>query len=229
MRKKVLCIEDDATIQTLVEVALPDYELVCASTLGEAKSLLAKVDFCAMVIDIQLPDGDGLRFLTQIHKEDKAKRIPVLILSSHTEISNKVMAFSYGADDFVGKPFDPIELNARLSAKVRKSTNEDEESQLRRFGNLLLDFFRQKAFRMTNGIEQDLGLTSIELKILSLLTKRTEQVYSREQIMNQVWGDTFIADRTVDSHIAHLRQKIDGTPVEIVTAKNFGYRAVVKK
>lgn len=229
MKRKILCIEDDPTIQTLVELALSDFAVVRASSLKEARGLLVDTKFNALIVDIQLPDGDGLRFLTDLANQEQTKKTPVLILSSHKEISNKVMAFSFGAEDFVEKPFDPIELNARLSAKVRKYEAEKEESQTRKVGNLLIDFNRQKVYAISGVKELDLNLTSIELKILSLLTKRIEQVYSRDQIMDQIWGDTIITDRTVDSHIAHLRQKIQGTSIEIDTAKNFGYRALLKK
>jgi len=229
MKRKVLCIEDDPTMQALVEVALADYEVISTPTLKEAERLLQQITPSALIIDIQLPDGDGLRFLTQISQEDKFKKIPVLILSNHTDISYKVMAFSFGAEDFIGKPFDPIELNARLTAKVKRRAAETEAVQNRQVGDLLIDLDRQKVFLTFNGKEKDLGLTGIELKILSLLTRRMEQVYSREQIMNSVWGETFIADRTIDSHVAHLRQKIQETQVQIETAKNLGYRAVLRK
>lgn len=227
MKRRVLCIEDDPTTQALVEVALPDFIIVPAYSLKDAEQKLGETEYSALLIDIQLPDGDGLRFLAKLSTE--MKKIPVLILSNHSEISNKVMAFSIGAEDFIGKPFDPIELNARVTAKVKRREDENEKSQSRKIGNLLIDFGRQKAFVITDGSENDLGLTSIELKILSTLSRRLEQVYSREQLMNSVWGNTYITDRTVDSHIAHLRQKIQNASVAVETAKNFGYRAVLKR
>lgn len=229
MKRKILCIEDDQTIQTLVEVALPDFDVVPVFTLKEAEKKIKENEYSALLVDIKLPDGDGLRFLTTVSTDQKFKKIPVLVLSNHSEISNKVMAFSFGAEDFIGKPFDPIELNARVTAKVRRRENEKEETQTRKLGNVVIDFDRQKVFLIAASNEHDLGLTHIELKILSMLTKRLEQVYSREQIMDQVWGETFITDRTVDSHVAHLRQKIDKTAIAIETVKSLGYRAVLKK
>lgn len=229
MKRRILCIEDDPTIQALVEGALPDFEVIPVFSLKEAEKKIKETEFSALLVDIRLPDGDGLRFLTTLSSNDRTKKIPILVLSDHSEISNKVMAFSFGAEDFIGKPFDPIELNARVTAKVKRRENEKEETQSRKLGNVLLDFGRQKVFFVSSGNEKDLGLTSIELKILSTLTKRLEQVYSREQIMDQVWGETFITDRTVDSHVAHLRQKIQETAVSVETAKSFGYRAVLKK
>lgn len=229
MKKRVLCIDDDSTMQTLVEVSLPEFEVVAAYSLKEAQEAIDREEFHALLIDIQLPDGDGLRFLTQISNQERWRHVPILILTHHAEISNKVMAFSFGAEDFLAKPFDPIELNARLSAKVRRYESENEDAQQRHVGDLLIDFNRQKAFQLMGSREKELNLTSIELKILTLLTKRMEQVYSRNQIMDQVWGETFITDRTVDSHIAHLRHKVSDSCVVIETAKNFGYRAILKQ
>jgi two-component system phosphate regulon response regulator PhoB len=229
MKQRVLCIEDDPTIQTLVEASLLDFEVVPAFSLKEAESKLSELNFAALLIDIQLPDGDGLRFLTKLVADPKYKKIPVLILSNQVAVSNKVLAFSLGAEDFVGKPFDPIELNARVTSKVKKRNAETEEAQTRKLGNVLIDFTRHKAFMVAGGTEKDLGLTGIELKILSLLTRRLEQVYTREQIIDQVWGETYITDRTVDSHMAHLRQKIQETSLSVETAKGLGYRAIVKK
>lgn len=229
MKPRILCLEDDQTIQTLIEVSLPEFEIIAAFSIKEAERRLNEAEYSALLIDIRLPDGDGLRFLTTLSADERFKKIPILVLSDHSEISNKVMAFSFGAEDFIGKPFDPIELNARVTAKIKRRESEKADNQIRKHGNLLIDFGRQKAFLVAATKEKDLGLTSIELKILTTLTKRLEQVYSREQIMDLVWGDTSITDRTVDSHVAHLRQKIQATTLSVETAKSFGYRAVLKK
>lgn len=228
-KKEILCIEDDPTIQTLVEVSLPEYKVTSVASLKEAYKMLSENTYSAVCVDIQLPDGDGLRFLTENIKKEKLGKTPFLILSSHDQIANKVMAFSLGAEDFVSKPFDPIEFNARLSAKIRRNAAELEETQIRQVGNLVIDFLQQKAFHVVNEQTKDLNLTSIELKILSFLTSHMDRVYSRNQIMDFVWNDKFVSDRTVDSHIAHLRQKMNSLNVEIETSVNFGYRAVLKK
>jgi DNA-binding response OmpR family regulator len=228
VRMKVLCIEDDPTIQTLVTQSLRDFNIIQALTLKNAEVLLERNSFDAILLDIELPDGDGLKYYTKLSQDLKYRKIPTLILTGHNDISNKLMAFSVGVDDFISKPFDPLELSARLSSKIKKAQSEIEEKKLRKIGDLEIDFDRQKVFHIKDGKEIDLQLTSIEIKILSLLTRRVEQVFSREQILNNVWGDTNITDRTVDSHIAHLRNKIVGSNVKIDTAKNFGYSLVIK-
>jgi two-component system phosphate regulon response regulator PhoB len=229
MRSKILSIEDDLTTQVLIEQSLKDYTIVTASDLKTAELELSRNIFDAILLDIELPDGDGLKFFTKLSHEQKFKQIPTLILSGHGDISNKLLAFSVGADDFITKPFDPLELNARLSSKIKKMQVDIDAKRTCKIGDLEIDFDRQKVFQKFKGREKDLFLTAIEIKILTMLSKRTEQVFSREQILNNVWGETVITDRTVDSHVAHLRTKIADSKVVIDTVKNFGYRVILKE
>lgn len=224
MRSKVLCIEDDLTIQALVKASLPEYDVISARTIKDAALAMRQNQFSALVVDIQLPDGDGLRFIGELAQASETNGVPAIVLSHHDVISNKVMAFSLGAEDFIGKPFDPIELRARVTAKIRRREQEREHVNIRRIGDVVIDLDRQKCVQTIGALESDLGLTGLELKILLLLTRRVEQVYSREQIIEGVWGQTHISDRTVDSHIAHLRQKLKSTRVTLETVKNIGYR-----
>ncbi len=228
MKSKILSVEDDLTIQALIEQSLTDYNVVSAGSLKDADHELSKNIFDAILLDIELPDGDGLKYYTKISNDPKFKKIPTLFLSARNEISNKLMAFSLGADDFISKPFDPLELRARISSKIKKMHSDVEEKKTKKVGDLEIDFDRQKVFQIKNGKETDLSLTAIEIKILTMLSKRNEQVFSREQILSSVWGDTHITDRTVDSHIAHLRTKIADSTVIVDTVKNFGYRVILK-
>lgn len=228
MKHRILCIEDDLTIQTLIEQSLKEFMVVTVVSLKAAEIELSKSVFDAILLDIELPDGDGLRFFTKLTHEQKFKKVPTLILSGHGEISNKLMAFSIGVDDFITKPFDPLELNARLSSKIKKEQLDVDAKKMRKVGDLEIDFDRQRVFQIVKGKEKDLSLTAIEIKILTMLSRRPEQVFSREQILNSVWGETAITDRTVDSHIAHLRVKISESSVMVDTVKNFGYRIVFK-
>ena len=228
MRSKVLCIEDDQTMQVLIEQTLVDFKVVTVASLKLAEYELSKNEFAAILLDIELPDGDGLKFFTRISQDSKYKKIPTLILTGHGDIANKLMAFSVGADDFITKPFDPLELNARLASKIKKMQVDIEDKKTQKIGDLEIDFDRQRVSHIVKGKERDLSLTAIELKILTMLSKRVEQVFSREQILTSVWGETNITDRTVDSHVAHLRTKISESTVVIDTVKNFGYRLLIK-
>lgn len=221
----ILCIEDDLTMQALVKASLPAFVVHSVGTIAEAKALIRQRRYSALVIDIQLPDGDGLRFATDVRSDENFDETPLFILSGQDQIANKVMAFTFGAEDFIAKPFDPIEFRARIESKIKRKQSREESLKVRRIGDLFLDFDRQKAFCVHQQTEVDLQLTNLELKILSLLSRRLEQVFSRQQIMDFAWGDTHISDRTVDSHVAHLRKKMAQTQIKIEAVKNVGYRA----
>lgn len=229
MREKILCIEDDPTTQIMIKTSLRNFNIVMTNNLHDAEVEINKNTFAAAIFDIKLPDGDGLRFYSRLKQNSKLKDTPVLFLSGQNDISNKLLAFSIGADDFITKPFDSLELNARVLSKINKSQSAIEEKNIRTLGDVEIDLDRQKVSQIDNGKEIDLSLTAIEQKILLLLSSRIEQVFSREQILNNVWANAHITDRTVDSHIAHLRNKLRKTLILINTVKNFGYKLTVNK
>jgi DNA-binding response OmpR family regulator len=227
MKQRALYIEDDPLYQLLVVESLTDLHVTVANSFKEAHEELKSDNFDTIIIDLELPDGDGLKFLAFLAHDNIYKNIPILIVSGHTEISNKLIAFSLGVEDFIAKPFDPLELNARVMAKLRKKNQVSSQKRISRVGEIEIDFDRQKAFRVSNGKHFELMLTTIEFKILTYLSKRPEQVFSREQILNNVWGDTVISERTVDSHVAHLRQKLQETNIQLESVFGSGYRAVI--
>jgi len=229
MRAKVLCVEDDATMQVLIQGGLKDFAVTMTASLQDAERELRANSFDAVVLDILLPDGDGLKFWARMVAESNFADVPVIFLTGQTEISNKLLAFSVGAEDFITKPFDPLELQARVGRRLKSKAKSESEQLVRRIADLEIDLGKQRAVWMHENKEIDLALTSIELKLLALMSRRLDQVYSREQILSSVWGNSFVSDRTVDSHIAHLRAKINDTKVEIQTVKNFGYRLSSKR
>lgn len=229
MREKILCIEDDPTTQTLIKYSLKEFNVVMTNNLQDAEKEIKNNTFAAAIFDIQLPDGDGLRFYSKLKSNSQLNNTPVFFLSNLNDISSKLLAFTIGADDFITKPFDPLELNARVLSKIKKSLKINEEKNTRILGDVEIDLDRQKVSQLKNGNEIDLSLTAIEQKILILLSGRIEQVFSREQILNSVWENAHITDRTVDSHIAHLRNKLRDTSILLNTVKNFGYKLIINK
>lgn len=224
--KSILCIEDDLVIQTLVVESLREYSVKVVDSVKEANEILESENFDAILLDIQLKDEDGLRILEKVSKKEGFFKNTVLfIMSSHKDIAKKMMAFSLGADDFISKPFDPLELEIRLNARLKKIS---APLDFRSMADLVLDFQKQKVFLVDGNTRTDLNLTAIELKIFSYLTSQLDRVFSRQQIMEEVWGHLSITERTVDSHIAHLRKKIDDSKLSIITSNNFGYFASIK-
>lgn len=228
MKNKILCIEDDKTTQQIVKHALRDYNVIMASTLIEAEDRIKESDLSAAIFDIKLPDGDGIHLYSRLRQLTQLKNIPVIFLSGNDDLSNKLLAFSIGADDFISKPFDPLELSARITSKINKTHSHESERKTRQLGNVIIDLDRQKVLLIKDGTEIDLLFTAIEQRMLILLSSRKEQVFSREQILNYVWKDAHVFDRTVDSHIAHMRKKLKGAGVTISTVKNFGYKLIIE-
>lgn len=229
MKSIVLCIEDDPFFQTLIEESLTRsraFQLEFAPNLAVAREKIKTRNFDAIILDLSLPDGDGLRFLTEM-TQLLAPRTPppVLVLTGQTEVPSRVAAFQLGADDFLAKPFEPLELEARLLARIKKAQTHKEQSETMRFGDIEIDHARVRVSRAIKGETQDLGFTAIEFKILVSLTQRLETVLSREQLLEKVWPGTYINERTVDSHIAHVREKLGDSKLKVETVKGLGYRA----
>lgn len=232
MRSIVLCIEDDPFFQTLIEESLTRtraFQLDFAPNLAIAREKLRKQNYDAIILDLTLPDGDGLRFLTEMSQltaqTSTGTLPPVLILTGQTEVPSRVAAFQLGADDFLAKPFEPLELEARLLARIKKAQVTKDQGETVRYGDIEIDQARVRVSRVTRGESQDLGFTAIEFKILVSLTQRVEAVLSREQLLEKVWPGTYINERTVDSHIAHVREKLGDSKLKVETVKGLGYRA----
>lgn len=227
MKNKILCIEDDKTTQQIVKHALSDYNVIMASTIIEAEDKIKESELAAAIFDIKLPDGDGIHLYSRLRQLTQLKNIPVIFLSGNDDLSNKLLAFSIGADDFISKPFDPLELSARITSRINKIHANESERKVRNLGDVIIDQDRQKVFLIKENNEIDLQFTAIEQRILILLSSRKEQVFSREQILNYVWKDAHVFDRTVDSHIAHIRKKLKVSSLTISTVKNFGYKLII--
>lgn len=226
--RQILCIEDNPEMRILVEASLPHYRLSFAETLSEARDLLGKKPYDLIILDLELPDGNGLSFFSELKKNTSTDEIPVFILTGKTEISNKVLAFNVGAEDFIAKPFDPLELSARIDAKIKRLERKQDRSENFRIGDLLASMPKQRVWRTTDGKDQLLELTSIEFKILMTLARSPDRIYSRNQLLDEVWGnETHITDRTVDTHVGHLRKKMQGSKVRIETVIGEGYRLVI--
>lgn len=220
--KSILLIEDNAEIRILVEASLEPLRVFHVGTIAEARSILEREDFQLIILDLGLPDGDGLKFMTELSSKSST---PVFILTGKSDTANKVIAFSLGVEDFITKPFDPVELRARVNAKLRKLENQQDEREIIKIKDLSIHLARQRVYLIKESNQEEVSLTSLEFKLLTTFAKAPERVFSRDQLLDQVWGSaTHITDRTVDTHIGHLRKKIGNSNVRIETVINEGYR-----
>lgn len=222
--KKILFIEDTLECQMILQNILKDYKTVGCSSIQEATLALKNGPYSAIILDIELPDGDGLRFLAEIPEAQKTQAA-IFIISSKTALANKAMAFNYGADDFIAKPFDPIELKLRIDAKIRKLVEQQNQSANYKIEDLTVNVAEQKLYLDKNGVSTPISFTSLEFRIFAFLSKHKNKVISREEIINHIWGGkVYITDRTVDAHIAHIRKKIQPSRVKIETIFGTGYK-----
>lgn len=226
MRRKILVIEDEPGIRLAVKDELEfegfDVELAEDGPSGQAAILRSKPDL--VVLDLMLPGRNGF----QICQEIRAQGIqtPIIVLTARNQEADKVRGLELGADDYVTKPLSLAELLARIRAVLRRTEKEpkQEDRDILEFGPIKIDLRRHSVFKA--GIE--LQLTDTEFRILALLLKRAGEVITRDEFLNQVWGeDVHVTHRTVDTHVAALRKKIEDDldrPTYILSVRNVGYR-----
>jgi DNA-binding response OmpR family regulator len=218
---RALVVEDDLRLRSLVVRTLTRAGLACdeASTISEAEELLSLHEYDLLVLDRRLPDGDGLDVCRRARREGFGRSI--LMLTALDDPSSTVEGLSDGADDYLGKPFDLDVLAARAHALLRRNQNRAPVELV--CGDLRLDPARRSAFLR----DQELALTAREFAILETLLRRAGSALSREEILEQAWGEREEPmSNTIDVLIARLRKKLDahGSSPRIETVRGVGYR-----
>jgi two-component system phosphate regulon response regulator PhoB len=224
----ILVVEDAPDFQLMIKHALtpPAYRLTCAETLSQAIQSLKMETFDLVLLDIGLPDGEGYQVCTQMQSDERTKNIPVFFLTGKTDVYDKVMAFSVGADDYIVKPFDPRELKARIDAKLSKKKNLANAEETFRKGSLKISLGMQKAFSIeADGKEIDLRLTPAEFKLLNYLIKNEGRLCSRAKLLSDLWGnDVHVLDHNVYTHVCALRRKLGKNSRYVHSVPRQGYR-----
>ncbi|WP_413295237.1 response regulator transcription factor [Bdellovibrio sp. HCB185ZH] len=228
---KILCVEDSSEFFIYLTSVLKDHSLTQAESIAEAFNIVqtGRDSFDLVLLDISLPDGNGMKILPDLKDSFKAKPVPIIILSTDDDIISKVAAFGIGADDYISKPPNSSELRARVDARLRAVKSYQQNTQQVQLGDLFIDSNRMCVeIRNPKGASQ-VELTPFEFKILKILCSRPGQVFSREQLIDQVWGvGKYVTERTVDAHVSHLRKKISDSSVKVETVLSAGYKATVK-
>jgi DNA-binding response OmpR family regulator len=221
--KLVHIVEDDDGIAELVEGSLA-HEGLRVERFRDAESALlalSRDEPDAILLDLGLPGRDGLEFCRIVRR---TRRTPILILTSRREEVDKVMGLELGADDYVTKPFGVRELVARVRALLRRA--EPPAAEVRRFGSLVID---TAAKRVTKG-NRPVDLTAMEYRILDVLSAAPGRVFSRDEVLDRLGENAHAGyERTIDSHLARLRRKIEDDPREprfLETVRGLGYRLV---
>jgi two-component system alkaline phosphatase synthesis response regulator PhoP len=223
MGKRILIIEDDKDIVELLKHYLVKENFVLKhaadgfSGLEKAKS----ENFDLIILDIMLPEMDGLEVCKELRGDHKTASVPIIMLTAKTEETDKIVGLELGADDYVTKPFSPKELVARVKALLRRAERRVEKEKIYRYGKLILDLSKHEV----TFDDQLVQLTSKEFDLLECLLRSKGRVLSRDYLMDEVWGyDYYGGMRTVDVHIRRLREKIPVLSSAIQTVKNLGYK-----
>lgn len=224
MEKLIYVVDDEKDIRELLSVNLKKYGFK-SKEFSDGDSLLkaiAKIKPDLIILDIMMPGIDGLEVAKILKREKEYSNIPIIMLTAKTEESDKIVGLEVGADDYVAKPFSPKELVARIKAVLRRySYDKEPQNKIIRYGNITID--NEKVEVTVNN--KVINLTATEFKILKILIENKGRVCSRDNILNNLWGDEkIVVDRTVDVHIKHLRDKLGPAGKMIKNLRGFGYK-----
>src|SRR5271169_692315 len=211
IKKRILVIEDDRDIVELVRYNLEKdgYQVFTATdgALGMAQVKKSPPDL--LVLDLMLPKLSGLEICKEIRRDAALNRLPILILTARGEEADRVVGLELGADDYVTKPFSPREFVARVKALLRRTEPVAAAEKLIDVGALRID---PAAYRVTRAGKQ-VPLSTLEFRLLYYLAARPNKVFSRDQLLDAVWGtDRFVTPRSVDVYVRRLREKIEENP-----------------
>lgn len=224
MSRQILVVEDEAPIREMITFVLEQngFNTTEACDIDQALNKIQEPYPDLILLDWMLPGGTGVSLAKKLKQNEYTRNIPVIMLTARSDEDDKVKGFEAGVDDFVTKPFSPKELIARIKAVIRRVSPTSLEEGVE-FHGLKLDPVAHRV--AINGNSLDLGPT--EFRLLHFFMTHTERVYSREQLLDNVWGtNIYVEDRTVDVHIRRLRKAISGAGHEefVQTVRGAGYR-----
>lgn len=225
--EKILVVDDETEISELIALYLSKngYSVITAYTGYSALDLVAKHNPDLIVLDIFLPDIDGLELCQEIRKKSDA---PVIFLSCRSEETDKILGLAVGGDDYITKPFSPGELIARIKAHLRRnkilSVKKEQKSDTLEYPGIIIDFLSHSVIVD----DKSVALSYKEFEILAILVQNPNVIFSLGQIYDSIWGvDNFGDTRTVMVHMSNLRKKIEADPANpkfILTIKGVGYK-----
>jgi len=225
MTARLLLIDDDARLSAMVGDYLrhAGFDVTSAATLAAGRTCLAGDPFDALVLDLMLPDGDGLDLCRELRANPRTRSLPLLMLTARGEPTDRIVGLELGADDYLGKPFEPRELLARVKALLRRAAPQVLGDEVLRFGRLEIDLGARVA--CLGG--QACDLTSHQFDLLVVLAQHPGRVLTRDQIMDLLKGHPLEAfDRSIDVHISRIRAVIEDdpkTPRRVLTVRGAGY------
>ena len=221
---KILVVDDEALLVKGIRFNLQSegYEVITGSDGLEAVNLVREQEPDLVVLDVMMPNMDGMTACTKIREFSD---VPIILLTAKTDDMDKLIGFDHGADDYLTKPFNILELKARIRVHLRRSSASEKKTQGESLtiGSIRLDLDSRNAFRGEEPVE----LTAKEFDVIEFLMRNANRVYSREALLDTIWAYEYRSDiRTVDVHIRRLREKLEENPAEpkyILTKWGVGY------
>lgn len=224
MSKSILIIEDDKDISKVLkdQLRMDAFYVFCAENAEEGMNFFKEKKPDLIILDLNLPDIDGIKFAQNIRK---ISQIPIIMLTARDSLSDKIRGLECGADDYITKPFEYLELIARIKACFRRFDAISQKSQKLKYGNLVIDLLK-KELKVDDNI---IKLTKKEYELLELLVTHEGEVLKRDFILSQIWPneELYAWSRALDVHIRRLRQKIEPepeNPIYIITYPGLGYK-----
>ena len=229
MSSTILVVEDEPAIQELIAVNLSfaGHKVLRAFDAEQAQTLIRAELPDLILLDWMLPGTSGLTLARKLRDDERTRAVPVIMLTAKGSEHDKIEGLEAGADDYITKPFSPKELMARIKAVLRRRAPQLTDDIIK-IGTLTLD----PATHRVSGDNQSLTVGPTEFRLLHFFMTHTERVFSRAQLLDQVWGDhVFVEERTVDVHIRRLRKALEptGHDSHIETVRGAGYRFAVQR
>jgi DNA-binding response OmpR family regulator len=225
MTSRVLLVDDDARLSAMVGDYLRSggFDVDAVGTLAAGRERLSAQGYDALVLDLMLPDGDGLDLCRELRHNARTRHLPLLMLTARGEPLDRIVGLELGADDYLPKPFEPRELLARVKALLRRAAPTPNDDEVLRFGRLEIDL----GARIARLDGQPCDLTSHQFDLLVVLAQSPGRVLSRDQIMDALKGHPLEAfDRSIDVHISRIRAVIEDDPKmprRVLTVRGAGY------
>ncbi len=228
MNEKILIVDDDKNICEILEFNLKNegFAVTCAHSAEQALGIISQNSFSLILLDVMMGEMSGYKMSEKLRNENI--NTPIIFITAKDTENDMLTGFSVGGDDYISKPFSIKEIIARIRAVLKRTVYTDDnkvessktQSSKLQFASLTIDL--QDKTLYIDG--EEVALTKTEFEILALLAENTERIYSRPQIMDYVWGDTLVSERTVDVHITRLRKKMGDYHTFITNRSGYGYK-----
>jgi two-component system phosphate regulon response regulator PhoB len=223
MKTKILVVDDEPDALELIEVNLKTagFDVLTAANGRQALEMARATLPSLVLLDVMLPEVDGLEVCKNLRRDSKTAAIPIIMLTARAAEIDRIVGLELGADDYITKPFSPRELILRVKNLLKRQSGPPEPAQQIRFAGLVIDRSRHSVTYK----DKPLDLTLTEFKLVTVLAERKGRVQSREQLLKDVWGyNTYIDTRTVDTHMRRLRDKLGEASKLLDTVRGVGYR-----